>query len=53
MYSKYMSKPIMLRASITPAEWKRIRKQAVDRGIPTTQLVAQGLRESLLKGAKP
>lgn len=43
----------MLRASITANEWKLIRKMAVDRGIPTTQLVAQGLRESLLKGAKP
>ncbi len=53
MYSKYMSKPTMLRAAITPAEWKRIRKQAVDRGIPTSQLIALGLRESLLKGAKP
>lgn len=48
-----MGKPIMLRAAITEHEWKRIRKMAVDRGVSTTQLVAQGLRESLLKGAKP
>lgn len=42
----------MIRANITDAEWRKLRKMAIDRGIPTADLVAQGLRESLLKGAK-
>jgi hypothetical protein len=46
-------KAIMLRATITDREWARIRKIAIDRGVPTSQLVGATLRESLLKGAKP
>lgn len=48
-----MTKLILIRAALTAAEWKRIRLLAVKHDTPTSHLVAQGLRESLLKGAKP
>jgi len=48
-----MSTPVLIRAKITPAEWTRIRKRALDAGVPTSQWVALALRDALLKGAKP
>jgi hypothetical protein len=38
---------------LTAAEWKRIRQLAIKRDIPTADLVADALRDALLKGAKP
>ena len=43
---------ILIRAKLTEREWVRLRKLALDRGIPTTELVGNALR-ALLKGAKP
>lgn len=48
-----MSKLILIRAALTEAEWKRIRQLAIKRDTTTAKLVAQGLRDALLKGAKP
>jgi len=48
----YMSKPVLVRAKITTAEWVRIRKLALDRGVPVSELAGDALR-ALLKGAKP
>lgn len=48
-----MSKLVLIRARLTDAEWKRIRVLAVKRDTTTADLVADALRESLLKGAKP
>lgn len=48
-----MSSPVLIRAKITPAEWTRIRKRALDAGVPVSQWVALALRDALLKGAKP
>jgi predicted DNA-binding ribbon-helix-helix protein len=43
----------MVRAKLTDREWTRIRKIALDRNVPTADLIGNTLRESLLKGAKP
>lgn len=48
-----MSKLVLIRARLTDAEWKRIRIIAVKRDTPTADLVADTLRDALLKGAKP
>jgi hypothetical protein len=48
-----MSTPVLIRAKITPAEWTRIRKEALDAGVPTSEWVGVALRDALLKGAKP
>jgi hypothetical protein len=42
----------LIRAAITPEEWAAIRKQAIDRNIPATELVGQTLRRGLLSGTK-
>ena len=47
-----MSTAVLVRAKITEAEWLAVRKLALDRGVPTSHLVADALR-ALLKGAKP
>jgi hypothetical protein len=47
-----MATPILVRAKITADEWLRIRKLALDRGVPVSQLAGDALR-ALLKGAKP
>jgi hypothetical protein len=44
---------ILIRAKLTPAEWEQIRKIAHETNRPAAQLVADTIRESLLKGAKP
>lgn len=46
------SKPVLVRAKITPAEWAAIRKLAIDKDVPVSELAADALR-ALLKGAKP
>lgn len=43
---------ILVRAKLTQREWDRIRKLAIDRRIPVSQLAGEGLR-ALLKGGKP
>jgi hypothetical protein len=48
-----MSKPVLVRAKITAAEWARIRKRAIDAGVPASQWIGDALRDALLKGAKP
>jgi hypothetical protein len=48
-----VSKLVLIRARLTDAEWKRIRQLAIMRDVPTADLVANALRDALLKGAKP
>jgi hypothetical protein len=48
-----MSKLVLIRARLSESEWKRIRTLAIKRDTTTADLVADTLRESLLKGAKP
>jgi hypothetical protein len=48
-----VTKLVLIRARLTDTEWKRIRKLAITRETSTADLVADALRESLLKGAKP
>ena len=48
-----MSKLVLIRARLTEAEWKRIRQLAIKRDVTTADLVADALRDALLKGAKP
>ena len=48
-----MATSILVRTALTATEWKRIRKLALDRNVPVSHMVADALRESLLKGAKP
>lgn len=48
-----MASTVLVRTKLTPKEWTRIRKIALDRGIPVSHLVADALRDALLKGAKP
>lgn len=46
-------KLILIRAALTEAEWREIRKLAIDRNTTTAELAAQGLRDGLaLKGGK-
>jgi hypothetical protein len=47
-----VSTTVLVRAKLTPAEWASIRKLAIDKGVPVSQLAADALR-ALLKGAKP
>lgn len=49
----YMATTVLIRTNITNDEWRAIRTIAITRGVPASVLVAQTLRESLLKGAKP
>lgn len=48
-----MATSVLVRAKLTAAEWLMIRKLALDLNTPVSKLVADTLRESLLKGAKP
>jgi len=48
-----MSKLVLIRARLTETEWMRIRKLAITRDTTTADLVADTLRDALLKGAKP
>jgi hypothetical protein len=43
---------VLVRAKLTDNEWARIRKLAIDRRMPVSQLCGDALR-ALLKGAKP
>lgn len=43
---------VLVRAKLSPAEWTRIRKLALDRNVPVSQLAGDALR-ALLKGGKP
>ena len=52
-YTRSMSAPVLIRAKITQAEWLRIRKKALDAGVPASVWVGDALRDALLKGAKP
>ena len=47
-----MSNTVLVRAKLTAKEWARIRKLAIDREMPVSQLAGDALR-ALLKGAKP
>jgi hypothetical protein len=42
----------LIRAAITPEEWAQIRKLAIDRDVPATELVGQTLRRHLLAGKR-
>jgi chaperone required for assembly of F1-ATPase len=44
---------VMIRVGITSDEWQAIRDLSKSSGVPVTRLVADAIRESLLKGAKP
>lgn len=49
----YSKPPIMLRASITQAEWAELRKLAIDRKATVQTLVADALRQTYdLNGEK-
>ncbi len=48
-----MSNTVLVRTSLTTDEWRNIRKIALDRDVAVSKLVADTLRETLLKGAKP
>jgi hypothetical protein len=48
-----VSKLVLIRARLTDSEWKRIRTLAIKRDTTTADLVADTLRDALLKGAKP
>ena len=47
MYACLMS--VIVRAAITDAEWKALRKRAIDRGTPIQNYVAHAIRELLKK----
>ena len=47
------NKLVLIRARLTESEWKRIRTLAIKRDTTTADLVADTLRDALLKGAKP
>lgn len=44
---------VLIRAKLTDKEWVWIRKLALDRNVPVSQMVGDALRDALLKGAKP
>jgi hypothetical protein len=48
-----VSKLVLIRARLTDSEWKRIRTLAIKRDTTTADLVADTLRDALLRGAKP
>ena len=45
-------KLVLIRARLTDAEWKRIRTLAIKRDTTTADLVADALRDQLLRGNK-
>lgn len=47
-----MATTVLVRAKLTAKEWVRIRKLALDRGVPVSELAGDALR-ALLKGDKP
>lgn len=48
-----MSAPILARIAITQAEMRTLRKQAIDRAVPTSQLLAEIIRKHLgVRGSK-
>jgi len=53
VHNEPMSKLVLIRARLTDSEWKRIRTLAIKRDTTTADLVADTLRDALLKGAKP
>jgi hypothetical protein len=44
-----MSTSILVRTKLTADEWADIRKLAIERAVPVSQLVADALREHLLR----
>jgi hypothetical protein len=48
-----MPKLVIIRARLSDSEWKQIRTLAIQRSTTTADLVADTLRDALLKGAKP
>lgn len=46
-----MASTVLVRAKLTPAEWASIRKLAIDRNVPVSQLAADALRALLKEGA--
>jgi hypothetical protein len=44
-----MSSTVLVRTKLTAAEWADIRKLAIERAVPVSQLVADVLREHLLR----
>lgn len=44
-----MSTTVLVRTKLTPDEWAAIRKLAIDLGTPVSVLVADVLREHLLR----
>jgi hypothetical protein len=40
---------VLVRTKLTAAEWADIRKLAIERAVPVSQLVADVLREHLLR----
>jgi predicted DNA-binding ribbon-helix-helix protein len=44
-----MSSTVLVRTKLTPDEWADIRKIAIDRRVKVSQLVADVLREHLLR----
>jgi hypothetical protein len=47
-----MSTSTLVRTDLTPSEWKRIRKLAIEREVRISKLAGDALR-ALLKGGKP
>lgn len=41
---------ILIRAALTPSEWKALRKLALDKGEHTSELLAHALRRSPVTG---
>jgi len=50
--ARSVTKLVLIRARLTDSEWKRIRTLAIKRDTTTADLVADTLRDALLKGAK-
>lgn len=48
-----MAKSVMMRVGLTQREWQELRRLSRESGVPLARLVADAIRESLLKGAKP
>ena len=43
---------VLVRAKLTDREWARIRKLAIDRGVPVSHMAGEALR-ALLERGKP
>ena len=44
------SSTVLVRAKLTAREWARIRKLAIDRGVPVSQMAGDALRVLLERG---